>query len=162
MNKPKIILSLVLPIVILLSAIVKSEYQVRSGETWVFKIGAYDPRHLLKGQYLRFQVLWDWEKDGESRIVKNNSSCLCLMKKQGTVKVSNAQCESISENCDGFIRNKYLSRLEKYYIPENRGKVLEEKIRNKKAEIVLAINTNGYPVIKNMLIDGQPLEEGVE
>jgi uncharacterized membrane-anchored protein len=158
MNKLRVTISLALPLIILLSTIAKSEYQIRSGETWAFKIGAYDPRDILKGQYLRFKVLWDWEKKGNAQALKSNF-CTCLKRKQETIKISKARCDSTPKTCDGFIRNKYLSRIERYYIPEKKGKELEKQLRDKQAEIVLSINSNGYPVIKDLLIEGQSLKK---
>jgi hypothetical protein len=42
-----------------LREIVKSEYQLDTGEDWKFKISGYDPRDLLREHYVNYQVEFD-------------------------------------------------------------------------------------------------------
>ena len=72
------------------------------------------------------------------------------------------RCETAAKLCDGMINEKFLPRLRKFYIPENRGKSLENLDRSRKAEILLSINRRGYPNVKELLIDGEPWKQAVQ
>ena len=163
MKNTRLIISLAIPILAILLSIGKSEYQVRSGEEWKFEIGGYDPRDLLKGHYLTYRILFDLdevEKRNSCRKRGISDCCLCLQRE--TSKVKTMRCETAAKLCDGMINEKFLPRLRKFYIPENRGKSLENLVRSRKAEILLSINRSGYPNVKELLIDGEPWNQAVQ
>ena len=163
MKNTRLIISLAIPILAILLSIGKYEYQVRSGEEWKFEIGGYDPRDLLKGHYLTYRILFDLdevEKRNSCRKRGISDCCLCLQRE--TSKVKTMRCETAAKLCDGMINEKFLPRLRKFYIPENRGKSLENLVRSRKAEILLSINRSGYPNVKELLIDGEPWNQAVQ
>ena len=163
MKNTRLIISLAIPILAILLSIGKYEYQVRSGEEWKFEIGGYDPRDLLKGHYLTYRILFDRDEKEKNSCDKNDEildCCLCLQRE--TSKVKTMWCETAAKRCDGMINEKFLPRLRKFYIPENRGKSLENLVRSRKAEILLSINRRGYPNVKELLIDGEPWKQAVQ
>jgi uncharacterized membrane-anchored protein len=68
---------LLILILIIVGSIGKSEYQLATGEVWKFKVSGYDPRDLLRGNYVNYQVEFDWWKD-RGRCPERNDCCLCL------------------------------------------------------------------------------------
>ncbi len=50
---------------------------------------------------------------------------------------------------------RFLSGIEKFYIPEAYGKLLNQEIRDKKASILVVIPKTGNPLVKDLLIDGK-------
>ncbi len=163
MKNTRLIISLAIPILAISLSIGKSEYQIRSGEEWKFEIGGYDPRDLLKGHYLTYRILFDRDEKEKNSCDKNDEildCCLCLQRE--TSKVKTMWCETAAKRCDGMINEKFLPRLRKFYIPENRGKSLENLVRSGKAEILLSINRRGYPNVKELLIDGEPWKQAVQ
>ncbi len=154
MNKRYRILALLIPILIVIGAIGKSEYQLANGETWRFKISGYDPRDLLRGHYVTYQVEFDWEKD--KGICKNKKKCcLCFKRKKdplASVKVSKMSCSKAIDRCDGLMQEKFLPELRKYFIPEDKGKALEKAIRKKNAEILLELSKDGRPIVRDLLV----------
>ena len=163
MKNTRLIISLAIPILAILLSIGKSEYQVRSGEEWIFEIGGYDPRDLLKGHYLTYRILFDRDEKEKKFCDKNDGisdCCLCLQRE--TSKVKTMRCETAAKLCDGMINEKFLPRLRKFYIPENRGKSLENLVRSRKAEILLSIHPSGDPNVKELLIDGEPWKQAVQ
>ena len=163
MKNTRLIISLAIPILAILLSIGKSEYQVRSGEEWKFEIGGYDPRDLLKGHYLTYRILFDRDEKEKKSCDKNDGildCCLCLQRE--TSKVKTMRCETAAKLCDGMINEKFLPRLRKFYIPENRGKSLENLVRSRKAEILLSIHPSGDPNVKELLIDGEPWKQAVQ
>ena len=163
MKNTRLIISLAIPILAILLSIGKYEYQVRSGEEWKFEIGGYDPRDLLKGHYLTYRILFDRDEKEKNSCDKNDEildCCLCLQRE--TSKVKTMWCETAAKRCDGMINEKFLPRLRKFYIPENRGKSLENLVRSRKAEILLSIHPSGDPNVKELLIDGEPWKQAVQ
>jgi hypothetical protein len=162
MKNTRLVFFLTIPILTIFLSIAKSEYHVSSGEDWKFAIGGYDPRDLLKGHYLTYRILFDW--DEEKKDCGKNSEildcCLCLQREMS--KVETMECEIASNSCDGVIKEKFLPQLRKFYIPENRSKILENLVRSGKAEILLSINRKGYPSVKDLLINGEPWKQAVQ
>ena len=165
MKNTRLIISLAIPILAILLSIGKYEYQVRSGEEWKFEIGGYDPRDLLKGHYLTYRILFDLdevEKRNSCRKLGGGMENCCLCLQRETSKVKTMRCETAAKLCDGMINEKFLPRLRKFYIPENRGKSLENLVRSRKAEILLSIHPSGDPNVKELLIDGEPWKQAVQ
>ena len=157
------IIALFIPILIVLGAVVKSEYQLYAGETWKFKISGYDPRDLLRGHYITDQVDFDWEEN-KGECIDKSDCCLCLKRKKDFIdlaKVSKMSCPVAVDRCDGMIREEHLSKLRKFFVPEHLGKPLEEIIRNNTAEILVAVN-EGFPSVKDLLITGKPWKEEIK
>ncbi len=157
MNKRNKIIALLIPILIILGGIGKSEYQLATGEMWRFKISGYDPRDLLRGHYVTYQVEFDWQKD-KGVCSDTKDCCLCLSRKKdslGSTKVSKMSCSMAIDRCDGLMREEYIKELRKYFIPEDQGKALEKVIREKEAEILVAISDKGYPAVRDLLVNGE-------
>jgi uncharacterized membrane-anchored protein len=156
MSKRNKIIALLIPIFIIVGSIGKSEYQLATGETWKFKISGYDPRDLLRGHYVMYQVEFDWG-EGEKDCADKKDCCLCLTRKKDSLdlaKVSKMSCSIAADRCDGLMREEYIQELRKYFIPEDKGKVLEKAIREKNGEILVTINDDGHPVVRDLLVDG--------
>jgi uncharacterized membrane-anchored protein len=49
--------------------------------------------------------------------------------------------------------------IESYFVPEGTGKVLEEKVRDKKISAVLAVGSSGDVAIKALVVDGERVHQ---
>jgi len=164
MNKRNKIIALLIPILIIVGSIGKSEYQLATGEMWKFKISGYDPRDLLRGNYVMYQVEFDWEA-GKKECSDKKDCCVCLKRKKDSLnstKVSKTSCSLAAERCDGLIQERYLQTLRKYFIPEDKGKALEKVIRENDAEILVAISDDGHPVVRDLLVDGNTWSKSIK
>jgi len=164
MNKRNKIIALLIPILIVLGAIGKSEYQLATGEVWKFKISGYDPRDLLRGHYVNYQVEFDWRKDRGVCLDKNDC-CLCLDRKKdllNSIKASKMSCSLAVERCDGLMREEYIQELRKYFIPEDKGKALEKAIRGQEAEILVVISDKGRPLVRDLLVGGNTWSKAIK
>lgn len=54
---------------------------------------------------------------------------------------------------DDNLRVKY--GIEAYFVPEGQGKFLENQVRERKLQVLLAVGEDGEPAIKGLLIDGK-------
>jgi uncharacterized membrane-anchored protein len=164
MNKRNKIIALLIPILIIVGSIGKSEYQLATGEMWKFKISGYDPRDLLRGNYVMYQVEFDWE-EGKKECSDKQDCCVCLKRKKDSLdlaKVSKMSCSIAADLCDGLMREEYIQELRKYFIPEVKGKALEKVLREKDAEILVAISDDGHPVVRDLLIDGNTWSKAIK
>ena len=49
--------------------------------------------------------------------------------------------------------------IESYFVAEGTGKVLEDSVREKKIQALVAIGTDGSAALKGLVIDGQRHED---
>jgi hypothetical protein len=153
LGKPRRLIVLALPLVVLLGLMVRSELILARGREYEVSIEGYDPRDLLRGQYLRYRVRWN-QSGGE--LGDCPACCLCLQHGGSTVDppVSRRRCESV-DNCAAFITKASLDRMGEYYIPEDMGAPLERAIANRRASLRIAVRS-GEVVVRDLLIDGKP------
>lgn len=100
---------------------------VQNASEVVLPITGYDPRNLLSGHYIEFQI--DWSK---------------------------ANCRQA--NWNGICRRSEFSRVNRFYVPENRARELERLINSNRshAQIVFAYQPGKRPIAKELLMNGRP------
>lgn len=155
-----LIVALALPILALaLNAYLKSA-QRDSGEQVVLPIEGFDPRDLLSGHYLLYRVDFGVENGCREH---NAEASVCLRPVRGIY----AQGE-LPADCELFIRGRcddsaaFLADIERFYIPEEYAQALEDKVRDRKGELVLSVDRQGNAAIRDLLIDGQPWKQAVQ
>lgn len=161
MPRPFVIAALTLPLLAIALGIAKSEYQFYQPE-WRFLVRGYDPRDLLRGHFLSYTI--DFEESSPGTCNTSSDCCLCLTRtgKSTRPRVERRTCIE-AKSCDGFIATEHLDDLNRYYIPESKAQQYEELLmdarREKRAEIVLSIDRQGHPVVKQLEIGGVPIEQ---
>lgn len=163
MKNKKLFMVVMIPFVLLCLLIVRAEYHVAMGAQWDFAITGYDPRDLLRGHYLRFRLVYDWQKPkNECSGELGCSYCLTNVGNQAPkVKIVSTH---LAQHCDGFMQYDDLQEpLNRFYIPEMQAKLAEDLLRQARidetAYLRLSIDKNGAPRIVDLLIDGQSLGE---
>ncbi|MBA6291479.1 GDYXXLXY domain-containing protein [Colwellia sp. MB3u-70] len=157
----KILIAVAIPFVLLCLLIARAEYHVKTGEQWNVNITGYDPRDLLRGHYLRFNLAYDWETTAH-KCDSGAACCLCLTSTDSQIpKVNKVSCDVAKTQCDAFIAPEYERSLHRFYIAETDGKraedLLSEARANKNAFISLSINKKGEPIIRDLLIGDRPI-----
>ncbi|EIJ36377.1 GDYXXLXY domain-containing protein [Thiothrix nivea] len=155
-----LIVALALPILSLgLNAYLKSA-QRANGEEVVLPITGFDPRDLLSGHYLQYRVDYGVENGcGEHR----TEASVCLRPMRGIYPQG-----SLPQDCGLFIRGRcdssadFLADIERFYIPEEYAQSLEDKVRDRKGELVLSVDRQGNAAIRDLLIEGKPWKEAVQ
>lgn len=148
-TKTLVIAALIVPILALLSLTLYKRHILKIGQEVILPISGYDPRDLLSGHYLTYNV--DYGIQGLCPgSFPNKEAFICLSNKY----FSYSEPESCSLMIKGTCSyGRFNAGIEKYYIPENQAKGLEEKVRNKKAKLVLSVTRTGLAQIKNMIIE---------
>lgn len=152
-------LALLLPIVIL-AGNTWMHYQQRStGETITFPIEGFDPRDLLSGHYLIYRINYGIGDSGDCP-TSDITASLCLEPERRiypTDELPQSCTQFIRGNCDSSTR--FISGLERFYIPEQYADVLDKKVRNKQGKLVVAVDSSGNAGVVDLLIDDRPWKE---
>lgn len=148
-TKSFLIIILLFPIITLFALTVYKKYLIESGYEVTLKIYGYDPRDLLSGHYVVYAVDY-----GIPDLCRDYSTIqtayICLDTKTFS--------SVLDTKCKHFIRGicsygHFEAGIEKFYIPENKAAMLDKKVRNKKASIVISVSPEGRAQIKDLLID---------
>ncbi len=135
-------LFLAIPFLILLAWTVGLHYQKTHMPEVELPIMGYDPRDLLAGHYIRYQIDWD-----------------------------NADCTQFKNNTcpkDAFKNNRWPYDTHRFYIPEKSARALDKAfitgVHNDEKLIfsVVYAYTNGVrPIPKHLLINGKDWRETI-
>ncbi len=152
MSKRNILIAgLALPLLGLCLLSAYKEFALVAGKEFTLPIGGFDPRDLLSGHYITYQINFginDICKEG------NKKTFICLNESD------NHFVSQTKSNCDypleGFCRNgRFLSGLERFYIPQSDATTLDKAVRNGQGAVVVAVTRSGAKTVKTLLIDGE-------
>lgn len=155
-NRWTLILALLLPIAILAANAWLSQQQRTHGDTVVLPIHGFDPRDLLSGHYLTYEI--DYGINDETGCPASDiEAVVCLMPEArvfSSDELPDSCTQFISGNCDNKAR--FITKLERFYIPEQYAKPLDQHVQNNRGELLISLDGAGNAAIRDLLIDGQP------
>jgi uncharacterized membrane-anchored protein len=163
-----LVIALLLPLVALVLLIVRAELVLKQGKRWTVAIGGYDPRDLIRGHYLQYRVRWKKDPNSTEACTDRDGDCyLCLRRESGD---PGSRPEPLvqwvrgseKQDCDSAFSVAAEENLHKYFIPEDKGAVLERAIREKEASLVLAVSATGEVVIKDLLLNDEPWTQAIK
>lgn len=151
-SKRALIIGLLIPILVLAALASYKKFLPSSGQEIILPISGYDPRDLLSGHYLIYQIDY-----GVSHVCSGNqgkqAGYICLEPKQFSY-ILPTNCSKLIQGLCNF--GRFEAGIEKFYIPEENAQILEEQVRNHGASISLSIAPNGKAQIKDLLVNGRP------
>jgi uncharacterized membrane-anchored protein len=117
----------------------------------------FDPRDLLSGHYLRYQVKYDVEIE-----CKASEWCVCF-DAQNHVQAQDT-CDAMT-SCDRKLRgscsnNRFVAGIERYYFSEKFSKELA--VVPEGATITVALSSSGKGIVKALLVGGVPVNKWLE
>ena len=158
-----------LPLLTLVFGTARSEIQLRTSEDWEFIVRGSDPRDLLRGHYINYRI--EFGEQGSAVCANDDPECcLCLTRADETTfsalaplpRVRRTSCVAARTTCDGVFQTRYISSLNRYYVPELRARGIERQLQagfgEGEARIVLAIDKMGRAQVKELRVGGQRLE----
>lgn len=153
--KKMVLVALLFPIVVLAILIGYRQFVWSFGKEIVLPISGYDPRDLLSGHYLRYQVEYG---------INNICSGVSLTQKGYVCLDPKFFSYEVQTECKRFIQGvcnhgRFEAGFERFYVPENKALSLEKIIRERKASVVLSVTSDGQAQVKQLLIEGQPWTE---
>lgn len=155
-TRNKLIIALLVPILGLAALTLFKRNIYHNGKQVILDIKGYDPRDLLSGHYITYRIKYGIDNIcPEQNFI--NEAYVCLDPK-GFSKVEPTNCKTLLKG-QCFSNKNFSAGIERFYIPESRAKELEDKVREKRAQIVVGIMPTGEAVVKDLLIDGKKWSE---
>jgi uncharacterized membrane-anchored protein len=166
-----ILVAVALPVFALALSIASSQWALNSGREWRFAIAGHDPRDLLRGKYLRYNLQLEWESalsSGESSVRQLDerlAGCACLRERGPNVSplLRGVECSRAVEECDDFVKLSSLRKAERFYVSESQARALEKRLIKAaqvgQAYVVVVVRRNGDVAIKDLLLDGRLVSE---
>lgn len=149
------VLSLVVPVVVLMSLSVRHHLRQESGTEITLPIAGYDPRDFLSGHYVTYKVDYGAAIPCQ-RSKKNEVWYVCLGTKTATEKKPERCPQMIKGTCKA---GTFTAGIERFYIPETKATFLDEKTRGGKASLVVTVDEEGNARVKDLLIEGRSWRE---
>ncbi len=162
-------IAVLLPLVTLAFGVVRSEYRMSRSTEWEFSVRGFDPRDLLRGHYINYSIELG-EPDPAVCADDDPDCCYCLTRAAPTSTaepapvpvVARARCSRARRDCDGALRTRAASSLNRFYVAESRARDIEaelrEGVRDGEARIVLAIDGMGRAHVTELRVRGKRLE----
>ena len=150
-------LAIALPLVLLATNAAWHLYQRSQGVEMRLPIRGFDPRDLLAGHYLTYQV--DYGLGSFCSLEENTQRqkhTICLEPLQS---IADGSC---SLPLEGFCnQGNFSAGIERFYIPDQYAGKLDRAIRDQKGEIVIMVK-NGKAVVKDLIIEDKPWLEFIK
>ena len=152
-SKKGVLVALMIPIVALAFLVGYKKYILSVGKEVTLPIVGYDPRDLLSGYYLTYQINYGVEGicTPQTKLQKK-VGYICLDPKMFTYHWPNKCHLMIKGVCD---YSRFNAGIERYYVSKKDAKRLESLVRSNKASIVLSVLRNGETQVKDLLINGR-------
>lgn len=149
-DKRIVIAALVLPILGLAGLILYKQYNVETGRQIVLPIKPYDPRDLIAGHYMQYQVDYGMpEICSGIKDYKIRDAYVCLEPKFFSYNKP-VSCNSIIHGrCEG---NRFMAGIERFYIPESLSNI---NVIEGTSNVVLKVTTDGTAQAVGLIINGR-------
>lgn len=162
-ERKKLLLGVLIPIVALFCWLLSVHYQAISGTVLQLPVTGYDPRDLLAGHYMTYRLALSPADECSKEYGVRTNYCLCLSEDRPLAQVTwSGKCAERPKDCSLFLRGRcnytrFEAGIERYYIPESIGKKIPRI--PEKATIEVSVNAAGAGTVRRLLIDGEPIEE---
>lgn len=159
--------AVLIPVFVLALAMARSQWALSQGQEWRFQITGYDPRDLLRGKYLRYELVLDWDPVPISEEVggpeQRLTACACLLDRgaDAGTRLLSVACGEAAEECEHFVRMPSLLKAERFYVPEHQARALEKRLiaaaQVDAAFITVIVQADGSVAVKDLWLDGAPI-----
>ena len=161
MNKSKqVLFILLIPLVVMLSITVWRAFNFNIGKRVVLKVVGHDPRDLLSGHYVIYQVDYGTAKmcfGTKSTFPRAGYVCLDDLNKINFSYSRIRSCEKLLKGrCQ---RGRFKAGIEKFFIPETYAKQLDKFLRENRGSIELSVTADGKAQVSDLYIDGKSWKE---
>lgn len=174
-----VIATLALPVLALAALVGQQEYLIANAQILNVPLVGYDPRDLLRGQYIAGRFDWDWtsgpsfpETDGAVCVLPGNaarprvrfiagwtprdpvdSDCRMIVAGRGEPSRGSLPARFAPGGLDRGNGTVHI------FVPEDRARELESLIRDKPGALTvdLAVRSNGRTSIAGLRVNGQRL-----
>ncbi len=122
------IIALLLPLIGLSAFLFKIDLDYRKGVSWEVKITGTDPRHILKGHYVTYRTMWNFDMNKVLNYVKKNAkfsyyqvpTCLCLIGNQSKHLSYPVLCKEENRLCKSIIKGHFSISKKRIFSKESK------------------------------------------
>lgn len=160
-HRPWHLLAIVLPVLVMCGWITSFLIHVEKSATYQLPIVGFDPRDLLSGHYIRYQVDY-----GVPIQCQKQSApwCICLGTKGKTAYATSqglcSELDCATPLVGKCTKSRFSAGIERFYFSEKFQKELA--VVPPQSTIVVAIDSSGRGVVKDLLVDGVPVKEWLQ
>lgn len=153
-------LALACPILALGGLALHSQLRLNHGMEVRLPVSGFDPRDLLSGHYLTWRVeygLADLCQNVPPRRAgaDHPPMFVCVKPRRFAVdqRPDRADCTLyLAGVCEW---NRFAAGVERFYIPEQEARALEQAVMQKKGEVLLVVGADGQAVVKELFLEGK-------
>lgn len=163
LQRNRVVLSLLLPILVLLGLVVAKQLVRTMGTEVRLPIEGFDPRDLFSGHYLIYRIDYGLPVcptlplSADGPISGEEAAFVCLQPRHFGYGKPTAKCrQAILGVCQ---HQRFVAGIERFYIPEEYAHSLDLAVRQKKGEILVRVTGGGASQVVALLLDGQPWEK---
>lgn len=146
-----LILALAIPILVILGRTVSGVLILQQGVRYTFRVEGYDPRDLIAGHYVRFRVVFPEDLCPSNGLSNQKDRCFCLTSPGPEPEGYGIDCEKLDpQSCKALLKGSctpagkfQVPKLDRFYVPEDRADDFDREVRNRGAQIIVAIRRNG-------------------
>lgn len=164
MNKRALLFVVTLPVAYMMAWLLTLSTSLLSAKEISLRVEGYDPRDLLTGHYLTYQVLYGTPVP--EGIPTGSEVCACFNEdphSPASARWIGACSDMRASDCPLYIRGTkgygdlIYANIERFYIPEEHSGALLTIPPN--ATIRVAIQKNGRALVRGMYVDGVPITD---
>jgi uncharacterized membrane-anchored protein len=155
------IIAVIIPVVALAGLVIEKERRMRQGEEIVLPIVGFDPRDLLSGHYLIYQIDYG-VKNLCKKVSKQSNNTL------GYVLLNPPEFQTyeptpgqifIKGECE---HGRFKAGIERFYIPQEHAKILDKAVRGRSGKIKISVFYDGRAQVKDLLISDKSWSKFVD
>ncbi|HAA91813.1 MAG: hypothetical protein CMM48_00705 [Rhodospirillaceae bacterium] len=157
----RLIVALALPVICLVAYAGWHGWIAVQGQKVTLPIRGFDPRDLLSGHYLIYQVDYGLKSlCAKTSQPETGPFYLCLSSK----KIHDGRPPSTS--CRQYLRGRcergrFRTGIERFYVPQKHARKLEKAVQNRKGSVTLSLDGKGGAVVIELLIEGRSWKQWV-
>lgn len=157
----RLLSAIALPIIVLLGLMLYKQSIINTGQSVTVDIVGFDPRDLLSGHYLRYNIDYNSRNQCTPPPPSSQQTVrLCLEPERYFFNHPAAQCHLYVEGVCS--KTGFKAGIERFYIPEHAASQLDRLVRDARGTLQLRVNAQGKAVIETLFIDGEPWQDKVQ
>lgn len=154
------ILAIIFPILALLGVTFRKAYIVSYGKVVRLPIEGYDPRDILSGHYVIYNIKYGIEDLCKKEYKIERDACVCINEPESSNSFVYACTENSLKNCKVYIRgkcerNRFVAGIEKYFIPQEKANHYDREVRKGTAEIEISVDKYGKAIVKDLILPNE-------
>ncbi|MBF0455121.1 MAG: GDYXXLXY domain-containing protein [Magnetococcales bacterium] len=152
------IFALFIPLLALSGLTWDKHQRMVQGEEVLLPIVGFDPRDLLSGHYLTYQIEYGIQKlcTDQSSTQKSTPGYILLNPAEFSLWPPHPGRIFIKGACE---KGRFKAGIERFYIPQEHATLLDKVVRGKQGKILLSVFFDGRAQVKNLLINDQPWQQ---